>query len=386
VTKTPAPLCTVEIHNRSTTVTATDLNAALPLLEQQANDHFFDAWQNDQRVWWQGPLNVGQPLVGLTVAPSLGVLSTVTSVWNAQIFDDATDAAINGKVENVDDSDPGFHDLDPNTQVPYIIVLAKTAEDAGQKWTITFSHELLETLADPTGIQNRSVGGSVLAFEVCDPVEPQSYLLGTARVSNFVTPNWFDLGQGPPYDFLRTLTGAGQIAADGYSTTLVAGASWQTSRLSNGQLQSIPQSLTALAPTPPSRSPQLDRAARGLGRAQPQPLARVSTLESRVSLVESRLGIPGQAGAGAATACALAAPCGACGTASCGLSMPCGTCGYMPCGTCGYMPCGTCGYMPCGTCYACTACNSCGCCTCCGQVQGGSGDPYQVGLASLGYS
>lgn len=71
-------------------------------------------------------------------------------------------------------------------------------------WTDAFSHELMETLADPTN----------LGDEVCDPVDGSfiidrrgmrlagGYMLDGVTVSDFVTPAWFDGGPGP-YDWTQ---------------------------------------------------------------------------------------------------------------------------------------------------------------------------------------
>src|SRR5215831_13677675 len=51
----------------------------------------------------------------------------------------------------LDDSDQagalGYHDLDPQLQ-PDAFIFARTDQQYGLSWTVTFSHELLEILAD----------------------------------------------------------------------------------------------------------------------------------------------------------------------------------------------------------------------------------------------
>lgn len=72
---------------------------------------------------------------------------------------------------------------------------------AGSSWTITASHELLEMLADPFGHRfvrapdiDPSSDGHLVAYllEVGDPCEIYSYSIGGMKVSDFVTPDYYD--------------------------------------------------------------------------------------------------------------------------------------------------------------------------------------------------
>jgi hypothetical protein len=90
--------------------------------------------------------------------------------------------------------------------------------------SVALSHEVLEAFVDPDinlwalGRNNR-----MYAYEVCDPVQEQSYRVridgGDVYVSNFVYPTWFDLENVPHarYDHLRTLDRPFQIPAGGYA-------------------------------------------------------------------------------------------------------------------------------------------------------------------------
>jgi hypothetical protein len=87
----------------------------------------------------------------------------------------------------------GYH-IDKNGQ-PFAVV------QAGDSWSLTASHEVLEMLADPFG--NRLIAGPSpkkgqgrveFLVEVCDPSEDQdfAYTVNDVLVSDFYTPHYFD--------------------------------------------------------------------------------------------------------------------------------------------------------------------------------------------------
>lgn len=84
-------------------------------------------------------------------------------------------------------------------------------------------HEILETIADKYCSQwNDWDGTKKVAYEVCDPVEDQSYEINRIAVPNFVTLEWFDIdvGQSVIFDKLgslikpRSITDGGYVAFD----------------------------------------------------------------------------------------------------------------------------------------------------------------------------
>lgn len=95
----------------------------------------------------------------------------------------------------------GYHDLN-NSEVPVGFVFT----DLGD-WTVTFSHEVLELIVDPT--VNILVPGPdprepenpdawlLHTYEVCDAVERTEYVIDGVTVSNFVTPMYFAEGNAP---------------------------------------------------------------------------------------------------------------------------------------------------------------------------------------------
>lgn len=88
------------------------------------------------------------------------------------------------------------------------------------------SHEVLETLIDPTVSDwSQRADGTLVASEVSDPVEGDAYaieVLGKPiMVSNFVLPAWFDAQttQGP-FDKMGKLTAPFTMTPGGYLVTM----------------------------------------------------------------------------------------------------------------------------------------------------------------------
>ena len=127
-----------------------------------------------------------------------------------------------------DDSDQagalGYHDFTPDGR-PISYVYAKTALDAGYSWTVTFSHELVEMIADPWISALMQTGDTRFhALELGDPVEDD--LLGyhihveghpPVLVSDFVLPNWFVPGSSGQFDFRDHCVEPLEVLPGGYA-------------------------------------------------------------------------------------------------------------------------------------------------------------------------
>lgn len=93
------------------------------------------------------------------------------------------------------------------------------------------SHEVLECFADPHVCLWADDGqGHSYAYEVCDPVESDSYPVpvrghGLVTVSNFVTPHWFDAGAaaGERMDYLNKVSRPLSMTAGGYVVVMADG-------------------------------------------------------------------------------------------------------------------------------------------------------------------
>ena len=121
--------------------------------------------------------------------------------------------------DNIGFAAAGIH-LDKDGQ-PYALVTA------GDDWSLTASHEVLEMLADPFG--NRVIAGDSpksdqgrveFLVEVCDPSESAEfgYTANGVLVSDFYTPSYFDPIQavGVRYSFTGALTEPRQVISGGY--------------------------------------------------------------------------------------------------------------------------------------------------------------------------
>jgi hypothetical protein len=98
---------------------------------------------------------------------------------------------------------PGFH-RDEADGIPAGFVITNIPEmiqsnNPWLKWTVCFSHEVLELIADPhlntfvRGPHPKIKGRQVFHYrEVCDPVQSVTYHIGGVEVSNFVTPHYYN--------------------------------------------------------------------------------------------------------------------------------------------------------------------------------------------------
>lgn len=195
----------IYIENKSTVASPADLDYAVSACQKQIDQHF-------------------QPLWG----------------WRADL--------VHGNISKyqmhvimMDDSDsPGALGYHFKEGIPTTYVFAKTSLADSGEWTSVLSHELLEMIADPGANlgafgQLRQFSGHRLDkgwvfFEVCDPVEAQIYEIDGIKVSNFVTPEWFESNHkkgSVPFDYLKTLSYPFQLAPAGYVDIEVAGH-WRT--------------------------------------------------------------------------------------------------------------------------------------------------------------
>jgi len=112
---------------------------------------------------------------------------------------------------DVDDAE-GYHDKNYRG-IPYGFVFLRIAQELNQAWTVTFSHEALELVADPEA--NLLVQGPhptnprhrvYFWFEMCDAVQNETYRIDGIDVSNFILPLYFTSGdeRGGRNDFIGT--------------------------------------------------------------------------------------------------------------------------------------------------------------------------------------
>jgi hypothetical protein len=116
----------------------------------------------------------------------------------------------------------GYHDVDDNGK-PYIKIGVDVTLDAGLSVSSVISHECCELLADQFCQMWAYSGRSLVALEVCDPVQDQSYRIDGMEVSNYVLPSWFQADSEGPWDALGELDGPFSYSAGGYLITMTAG-------------------------------------------------------------------------------------------------------------------------------------------------------------------
>lgn len=126
-------------------------------------------------------------------------------------------------VNIVDDADQagvlGYHSL-TDDGMPIGWIFAKTILEDKQSISVTLSHELIELLGDPTAAQCVQVNDTDFwAWELCDAVENDSYLIDGVEVSNFVLPGWFNpliKHRGNSVDYLNKLSLPLTLSKGGY--------------------------------------------------------------------------------------------------------------------------------------------------------------------------
>lgn len=103
----------------------------------------------------------------------------------------------------------GYHSRNYRN-VPFGVVFVEMSKKLDEPYSVTLSHEVLETIADPYA--NLYVSGPhpgdgrhkvLYSYEVCDPVQTQTYDIDGVKSSNFVLPSYFcPLVAGARNDFL----------------------------------------------------------------------------------------------------------------------------------------------------------------------------------------
>ncbi len=132
-------------------------------------------------------------------------------------------------LDNTDQADAlGYHE--EISSIPTGFVFAKTDIANNEAWSSTFSHELLEQLVDPfinlTALVSVNNNPAVLAYEICDPVENDEYLIDGIKMSNFIRPSWYLGDSSKPFDFMGTLSAAFTLSPGGYLAYMTTLGQW----------------------------------------------------------------------------------------------------------------------------------------------------------------
>jgi hypothetical protein len=208
----------VAVQNFAELVPDEEVKKALPAFQYQVNHDFSSFWHAETTLHW----------FEQDAKPP-------KTMWHAAIVDDPD-------AENL-----GDHDIDSELGLPRLVVSAGADKAAGIEWTVTFSHELLECLADPWINACAQVDDQTFyALEVCDPVlgDPLAYQIEGVWVSDFVTPAWFSPESthrpGRVYDFGGYLKRPFEIAEYGYACIFRTGEGWKQHKMQDGELVELP--------------------------------------------------------------------------------------------------------------------------------------------------
>jgi hypothetical protein len=130
------------------------------------------------------------------------------SDWQFVYFDDADEAGA-----------LGYHDLTKDGQ-PVSKVFVKTTLADNQLVSVTACHELFEMAIDPiANLWAEASDGTEYAYEMCDAVEEDTFLVDGIPMSNFVHPSWFEPFKHPPgtkFDHLGLLEKPFSMTKGGY--------------------------------------------------------------------------------------------------------------------------------------------------------------------------
>lgn len=199
----------IMVENRSSVVSDAQVEHVISALQTQLD-----------RDW--------QPIWGTTACVKLMTPMEVSpqGAWKV-ILEDTTDYA----------NTLGYHTQDYQG-TPLGKVFVGDSSVYGYTWSNTFSHEVLEMMADPyvnlcvfdqyTMDMNR-----LWSYEVCDPCEHEdySYLIDDVLVSDFVYPWWFSRNSHmTKYDHMGKIHKPFEILPGGYMSVydVRPGAAWQT--------------------------------------------------------------------------------------------------------------------------------------------------------------
>ena len=122
--------------------------------------------------------------------------------------------------DNADAADAlGYHDLTQKGQ-PISKIFVKTTLADDQLVSVTACHELFEMVIDPiANLWAEAADGTEYAYEMCDAVEEDTFLVDGIQMSNFLHPAWFEPFKHPPgtkFDHLGLLKKPFTLTQGGY--------------------------------------------------------------------------------------------------------------------------------------------------------------------------
>jgi hypothetical protein len=178
-------IAVVDISSGPAAPLSPTLEAAVLAVQRQILEHFAPVWE------------MTATLRVLRLSPSGRTRSSV----EAELA--TTDGVVyvsRGKRVRLNKRAPGavgYH-FQRHRGMPCGFVFPDVAETTGDPWSVALSHEILEMIVDPD--LNLVVGGRLpgarakvilVPYEICDPVQTDTYEIDGVSVGNFVTPQYF---------------------------------------------------------------------------------------------------------------------------------------------------------------------------------------------------
>lgn len=188
---------TIYVRNTSTVVSDAEVRRDLPAFQEATSKDFAPIWHVDAKLVF----------LGSRTAPVGSETMTIVDKGSVQ-----------GAL--------AFHEL--TNGVPDSIIYAGTAKFYGYSWSVGFTHELWEMLADPGLVEAaQSQDGTIWAEEIADPVEADAdgFLVKGVLVSDFVTEKWFGAQVSGPFDYCNHIQAPLVIDKGGYAQWW-SGTSW----------------------------------------------------------------------------------------------------------------------------------------------------------------
>jgi hypothetical protein len=229
----------ISVINESKLITDRDVIRAVTAVQRQVAEHFYPTWG----------INCNLTFYDRTQVPP-------GDAWLIAILDDTTQADYLGYHDQTDEG------------MPLGKVFVQDAETFGDSWTVTFSHEVLEMLADPdinlcATIETRRDGLILYAYEVCDAVQADAagYEMDGVRVSNFQLPEWFEAWRrkgSVQFDWVKHTRSPLELLAGGYMliNRVESGQGWEQIEPERPQVHTdappatdtVPHALSIFAP------------------------------------------------------------------------------------------------------------------------------------------
>jgi hypothetical protein len=173
------------IANISTRIPMSDFQATVAAIGRQVTEDFQPEWSLSAR------LRSVAVTVGPHSAPIQGNHDAILYVG------DSSQDPTTGVTDAL-----GYHSRN-HAGIPYGFVYLDVCEAAGEAWSATLSHEVLELLADPTAVKTvsgpdprRPASSVYYDLEVCDPTQGDYYIIDNVTVSNFVGQRYFGMSGG----------------------------------------------------------------------------------------------------------------------------------------------------------------------------------------------